>query len=181
MRHGIRQTTVNPLHRTRMRLTTYLLIMIHSPLWPDRKTWLTNQRQIGSRVISRSAVLLGLLTSTTRPVFENTKEAKRRRKEEAVEVEAEAEAEGHHRRKRVHHHHRITAESSRMKVGMPDRIMVMEGMTAVILAMGTTGVTEMVTKTMTGMLGTPPAAKKIRRRKRRKRKKTGRGKKRRSE
>lgn len=160
-----------------MRLTTYLLIMIHSPLWPDRKTWLTNQRQIGSRVISRSAVLLGLLTSTTRPVFENTKEAKRRRKEEAVEVEAE----GHHRRKRVHHHHRITAESSRMKVGMPDRIMVMEGMTAVILAMGTTGVTEMVTETMTGMLGTPPAAKKIRRRKRRKRKKTGRGKKRRSE
>lgn len=96
-------------------------------------------------------------------------------------MEAEAEAEGHHRRKRVHHHHRITAESSRMKVGMPDRIMVMEGMTAVTLAMGTTGVTEMVTETMTGMLGTPPAAKKIRRRKRRKRKKTGRGKKRRSE
>jgi hypothetical protein len=28
---GTRQTTINPLHRTRMRLMTYLLIMTHSP------------------------------------------------------------------------------------------------------------------------------------------------------
>jgi hypothetical protein len=93
-----------------------------------------------------------------------------------VEVGAEAEAEGHHRRKRVHHHQMITVESSRMKVEMPDRTMVMEGMTAGTLAMETTGVMEMVTavtEAMTGMLGTPPAAKRIRRRKRRKRKKNG--------
>jgi hypothetical protein len=70
----------------------------------------------------------------------------------------------------------ITVESSRMKVEMPDRTMVMEGMTAGTLAMETTGVMEMVTavtEAMTGMLGTPPAAKRIRRRKRRKRKKNG--------